>query len=111
VAKTNPQQRTSDNDSLTAAQRLRHWCCRLRESGSRSSSSPPISLESVMPSSRPPQPRRPVIVVVSAVLAVLGLLLAPTTPAHAYPYASDSGPTLTLPAEPTFARHVVRDRG
>jgi hypothetical protein len=55
-----------------------------------------------MPSSRPPQPRRPVIVVVAAVLGVLALLLAPTTPAHAYPYAADSGPTLTLPAEATF---------
>ena len=55
-----------------------------------------------MPSSRPPQLRRPVIVVVSVVLGVLALLGGPTSLAHAYPYASDSGPTLTLPAEPTF---------
>lgn len=55
-----------------------------------------------MPSSRPPQLRRPVIVVVSALLGVLALLAGPTTPAHASPYTSDSGPTLTLPAEPTF---------
>ncbi|HVK36074.1 MAG TPA: hypothetical protein VM428_10480 [Microlunatus sp.] len=55
-----------------------------------------------MPSSRPPQLRRPVIVVVSVVLGVLALLCGPAGPARAYPYASDSGPTLTLPAEPTF---------
>ncbi len=55
-----------------------------------------------MPSSRPPQPRRPVIVVVSVVLGVLALLCGPTTTGSAYPYASDSGPTLTLPTEPTF---------
>ena len=55
-----------------------------------------------MPSSRPPQLRRPVIVVVSAVLGVLALLGGPTSLAHAYPYASDTGPTLTLPAEATF---------
>ncbi len=55
-----------------------------------------------MPSSRPPQPRRPVIVVVSVVLGVLALLGGPTSVAQAYPYASDSGPTLTLPAEATF---------
>ena len=52
-----------------------------------------------MPSSRPPQLRRPVIVVVSAVLGVLALLGGTTQLAHAYPYASDTGPTLTLPAE------------
>jgi len=59
-------------------------------------------LESVMPSSRPPQLRRPVIVVVSAVLGVLALLGGTTQLAHAYPYASDTGPTLTLPAETIF---------
>ncbi len=55
-----------------------------------------------MPSSRSPQPRRPVIVVVSVLLGVLALLVGPTSLAQAYPYASDSGPTLTLPAEVTF---------
>ena len=55
-----------------------------------------------MPSSRPPQLRRPVIVVVSVVLGVLALLGGPTSLAHAYPYASDTGPTLTLPTEATF---------
>jgi hypothetical protein len=55
-----------------------------------------------MPSSRPPQLRRPVIVVVSAVLGVLALLGGTTQLAHAYPYASDTGPTLTLPAEAIF---------
>jgi hypothetical protein len=57
-----------------------------------------------MPSSRPPLLRRPVIVAVavSVVLGLLALLGGPTSPAQAYPYASDSGPTLTLPADPTF---------
>ena len=40
-------------------------------------------LESVMPSSRPPQLRRPVIVVLSIVLGVLALLGGPTGAAHA----------------------------
>ena len=55
-----------------------------------------------MPTSRPPQLRRPVMVVVSAVLGVLALVVGPTGLAHAYPYASDTGPTLTLPTEATF---------
>jgi hypothetical protein len=59
-------------------------------------------LESVMPSSRPPQLRRPVMLVVSVTIGLLALLCGPTTVAEASPYDSDPGPTLTLPAEPTF---------
>jgi hypothetical protein len=55
-----------------------------------------------MPSSRPPQLRRRVIVVASVVLGLLALLVGPASLAGAYPYAADSGPTLTLPAEPVF---------
>lgn len=65
-------------------------------------SSPPISLESVMPSSRPPQPRRPVVVAVAVAIGLLALLCGPSSIAAASPYASNGGPTLTLPTEPTF---------
>ena len=55
-----------------------------------------------MPSSRPPLLRRPAIVAVSVAFGLLVLLSGPASPAQAYPYASDSGPSLTLPADPTF---------
>ncbi|HEY5783544.1 MAG TPA: hypothetical protein VIT65_02095 [Microlunatus sp.] len=55
-----------------------------------------------MPSSRPPQLRRPAVVAVSMAICLLALLCGPTSIAAAYPYASNSGPTLTLPNDPTF---------
>ncbi|HEY5980240.1 MAG TPA: hypothetical protein VIT41_11465 [Microlunatus sp.] len=55
-----------------------------------------------MPSSRPPQLRRPVIVAWSVLVGLLVLLCGPIGEAGAYPYASGTGPILTLPADPTF---------
>ena len=57
-----------------------------------------------MPSSRPPLLRRPVIVAWPCRWrsGCWSCWAGRTSLAQAYPYASDSGPTLTLPADPTF---------